>query len=336
MNPGSPRGRRSTGPRVREQTPPGSTALKLARAARDRADRVARLERLTPEAGTFRPGPWKDLSPTEVPLAGAASIEAARALLAKAGGSATLHEADNVALLCEREREASLADTTFLQRFYRVWRDRLESASIHVAEQGVIPIIMVGDSDRWRLLIQVAFGGDAAEHPDAVVIYPSTGTPPEMRPIVLVRPDSDATRQRANACVGLARAMLHLAGSPERAPTWLNEALPRVMADSFAPEARRDAEYRPAALAAVRTGFGFGPVLTGTYGEGVWAGDPARARAVSYLFARWLADQAAQPLLRYAESPRTSEGEPARFKRIFGMTLEEAAARATRWFQTND
>ncbi|MEY5061140.1 MAG: hypothetical protein RIS45_1061, partial [Planctomycetota bacterium] len=27
---------------------------------------------------------------------------------------------------------------------------------------------------------------------------------------------------------------------------------------------------------------------------------------------------------------------PARFKRIMGMSLDEAIARATKWFQTND
>jgi len=108
------------------------------------------------------------------------------------------------------------------------------------------------------------------------------------------------------------------------------------MADAFVPEAKRDADFRRTALAAVRRGPGFTPVLTTPYGEGLWATDPALARSVSYMFTRWLADNAPQQLLRYAEAPRTSEGEPARFKRIMGMSLDEAVARATQWFQTND
>ncbi|MEY2714783.1 MAG: hypothetical protein RIT24_1126 [Planctomycetota bacterium] len=266
----------------------------------------------------------------------AADLEAARALLAKTGGSATLHEAEHVALLTESGDEKYVADAAFLERFYRDWRDRFEEESISIAEQGLIPVVVVQDRDRWRLLVQIAFGGDSAQHMDAVTIYPASGTPSEQRPVVLVHPDSDPARQRSNACVGLARAMLHLAGSMERGPAWLNEGLPRSMADAFVPEAKRDADFRRTALVAVRNGPGFAPILTAPYGEGIWATDPALARSVSYLFTRWLADSAPQQLLRYAKAPRTSEGEPARFKRIMGMSLDEAAARATKWFQTND
>jgi len=35
---------------------------------------------------------------------------------------------------------------------------------------------------------------------------------------------------RYNASVGLARAVLHLAGSPERGPAWLNEGLAMMAA----------------------------------------------------------------------------------------------------------
>lgn len=310
--------------------------LKAARAAKAREERAERLARLTPEAGVFPSKPWSNLHSADVGAVGAASIEAARALLAKTGGSATLHEAEHIALLSESGDEKYVADAAFLERFYRDWRDRIEEVSVSVAEQGVIPVVIVQDRDRWRLLVQIAFGGDSAQHMDAVTIYPSTGTPSEQRPIVLVHPDSDPVRQRSNACVGLARAMLHLSGSMERGPAWLNEGLPRAMADTFVPEAKRDAEFRRTALTAVRKGMGFAPVLTAAYGEGVWASDPALARAVSYLFTRWLADGAPQQLLRYAEAPRTSEGEPARFKRIMGTSLDEAVARATKWFQTND
>jgi hypothetical protein len=313
-----------------------ASALKAARAAKMKSERAERLSRLTPEAGVFPSKPWQDLHSADVGAVGAASIEATRAILAKTGGSATLHEAEHIALLTESGDEKHVADAAFLERFYRDWRDRFEDVSIRIAEQGAIPVVIVQDRDRWRLLVQIAFGGDSAQHLDAVTIYPASGTPAEPRPIVLVHPDSDPVRQRSNACVGLARAMLHLASSMERGPAWLNEGLPRAMADVSVPEAKRDADFRRTALAAVRKGPGFAPVLAASYGEGIWASDPVLARALSYLFTRWLADGAPQQLLRYAEAPRTSEGETARFKRIMGMSLDEAVARATQWFQTND
>ena len=328
--------RAGASPERLEQVRREAADLKSARAARMKEERAERLARLTPEAGVFPSKPWQNLHSADVGAVGAASIEAARALLAKTGGSATLHEAEHVALLTESGDEKYVADAAFLERFYRDWRGRFEEVSISIAEQGLIPVVVVQDRDRWRLLVQIAFGGDSAEHMDAVTIYPASGTPSEQRPVVLVHPDSDPARQRSNACVGLARAMLHLAGSMERGPAWLNEGLPRAMSDAFVPEAKRDADFRRTALVAVRNGPGFAPILTAPYGEGIWATDPALARSVSYIFTRWLADNAPQQLLRYAKAPRTSEGEPARFKRIMGMSLDEAAARATKWFQTND
>jgi len=319
-----------------EQVKREAAELKAARAMRAKQERAERLTRLTPEAGVFPSKPWQNLHSADVGAVGSASIEAARALLAKTGGSATVHEAEHIALLTESGDEKYVADAALLERFYRNWRDRFEDVSISIAEQGVIPVVVVQDRDRWRLLVQIAFGGDSARHLDAVTIYPSSGTPAEQRPIVLVHPDSDPVRQRSNACVGLARALLHLAGNMERGPAWLNEGLPRAMADTFVPEAKRDAEFRRTALAAVRQGPGFAPVLGASYGDGIWESDPALARSVSYLFTRWLADNAPEKILRYAKAPRTSEGEPARFKRIMGMSLDEAIARATKWFQTND
>ena len=319
-----------------EQAKRDAVELKAQRAARAKADRAERLSRLTPEAGIFPSKPWQDVHSADIAAVGAATIESARGLLAKTGGSATLHEAEHVAVLAESGDERFVAEAAFLERFFRTWRDRFEEVSVQLSEQGIVPVVIVQDRDRWRLLVQIAFGGDAAQHADAVTIYPPSGTPSEQRPIVLVHPDSDPARQRANECVGLARAMLHLAGSAERPPAWLNEGLPRVMADSSVPEAKRDADFRRTALAVVRQGAGFGPVLAAGYGEAVWTSDQATAQAVSYLFTRWLADNAPQPLLRYAKAPRTSEGEQARFRRIFGMSIEDAVARATKWFQTND
>lgn len=313
-----------------------AAALKSAAAARAKEAEAARLSRLTPEAGPFPTKPWTNLHSADVEAITASTIEAARALLAKTGGSATLHEAEHISLLAESGDERFVADAAFLERFFRTWRDRFEEASVSIAEQGTIPVVVVNDRDRWRLLVQIAFGGDAAQHPDAVAIYPSSGTPAEQRPIVLVRPDSDPTRQRYNACVGLARAMLHLAGSAERPPAWLNEAFPKVMADSFVPEAKLDADFRASALATVRSGAGFAAVLGARYGDGVWATDPRIAQSLSYLFTRWLAENRLVPLIRYAKAPRTSEGEAARFKRVFGMSLDEANARACKWFATND
>lgn len=310
--------------------------LRKSRAARMRDEREQRLARLTPEAGAFSGKPWPSLHSQDVDAVSASTIEAARALLAKTGGSATLHETQHIALLVESGDEAFVKDAAAYERYFRELRDDFEEISIAVAEQGTIPVVIVSDSDRWRLLVQAAFGGDAAQHPDAVTIYPKTGDPAEQRPIVLVHPESDPARQRYNACTGIARAVMHLAGSPARCPAWLNESLPKILGDQAVPSANMDADFRKRALAAVRAGASFGPVLLANYGEGIWSQDPALAHSMSYLFARWLNEQAPARLLRYARGPRTSEGEPARFKRIFGMSMEDAAARASAWFQTND
>ena len=313
-----------------------AAGLAQVRKDRQRDARAAELARLTPEADAFSTRPWQNLHSADVDAASASTIEAARALLAKTGGSANLHETMHIALLLEADSEAAVKDAAFLERYFRSWRGKLEEIGIGIAEQGRIPVVVVADRDRWRLLVQTAFGGDAAQFPDAVTIYPRTGTPSEVRPIVLVHPDSDPNRQRYNAAVGVARAMLHLAGSAERPPAWLNESLPKVMAELAVPEAKMDADFRKPALAALRSGTGFAPVLNSAYGQGAWMRDPALAQSVSYVFTRWLADRSLGEVLRYAKGPRTSEGEPARFRRIFGMSGEDACARAAAWFATND
>lgn len=315
---------------------PAAAELTKLREAKRRDDEFARLARITPEAEAFPTRPWQSLHSADVEAAGASTIEAARALLAKTGGSANLHETQHVALLLESDSEAAVKDAAFLERFFREWRGRFEEIGLGIAEQGRIPVVIVSDRDRWRLLVQTAFGGDAAAFPDAVTIYPRSGVPAESRPIVLVRPDSDPNRQRYNAVVGLSRAMLHLVGSAERPPAWINEALPKIMAELAVPEAKMDGDFRRRALAAVRSGAGFAAVLDSAYGQGAWMRDPALAQSVSYLFTRWLADRSLASVLRYAKGPRTSEGEPARFRRIFGMSAEDAVARASSWFATND
>ena len=311
-------------------------ALRQSRAAAAESARAARVARSTPESAVFPSKPWPSLHSDDFNAVGAASIEEARALLARTGGSATLHESQHIALLAESGDNALVKDTAALERFFQHWRGEFEEASITVAAQGRIPVIVVQDRDRWRLLLQAAFGGDSDRHPDAVTIYPTTGLPAAARPIVLVHPDADPLRQRYNALVGVSRAVLHLAGSPARPPAWLNEALPKVMADRAVPEAKMDRLLRERGLAELRKGADFGSVLNSRYGEGLWEADPALAQSLSYIFARWISENAPQRLLRYAKAPRTSEPEDARFQRHFGMSLAEANARAVRWFQTND
>ena len=311
-------------------------ALAVARAKKLADDRAAAVARLTPEAAAFPTRPWPMLHSQDVESVSAAGIEAARALLARTGGSATLHETAHIALLAESGDQEFVRDAASLERQFRDWRLRFEQCTVNIAEQGMIPVVVVSDRDRWRLLLHAAFGGDAAQHPDAVTVYPSSGQPAEPRPIVLVRPDSDPMRQRYNASLGLARAVLHLAGSPERGPAWLNEGLPRLMATTAVPAAGMDAELRKRGLKALRGGAGFGAIVGARYGDAAWTADPELARSLSYLLTSWLDRQAPDALLRYAESPRTSEGEAARFKRHFGMTIDEACARASAWFATND
>ncbi len=313
-----------------------AAALAESRARRSAEERAERLARSTPEAAPFTNQPWKPLHSDDLDAIAAATLEEARALLGRTGGSATLHQTAHVTLLAESGDASLVRDVAALERFYRAWRATLEEASIPLSDQGRIPVILVSDRDRWRLLVQAAIGGDAARFPDALTIYPTIGIPAAPRPIVLVRPDADPIRQRSNAAVGLARAVLHLSGGPARPPAWLNEGLPRVMADRAVPEAKCDATLRTRGLAAIRAGGDFSPVLTARYGEGVWESDPELAKSLSYMLARWLEENALPALLRYAKEIRTSEPEEARFKRIFGMSVEDANGRATLWFRTND
>jgi len=311
-------------------------ALAIARARKLASEREAALARLTPEAAAFPSRPWPALHSQDLDAVGAATVEAARALLSRSGGSATLHETAHIALLAESGDDGFVREAATLERVFRDWRRRFEDCTVNIAEQGLIPVVVVSDRDRWRLLLHAAFGGDVAQHPDAVTVYPATGQPSEPRPIVLVRPDSDPMRRQYNATVGLARAVLHLAGSPERGPAWLNEGLPRVMATGAVPEAGMDRELRARGLKALRTGTSLASIVGARYGDPAWTSDPELARSLAYLFASWLDQQSPNALVRYAESPRTSEGEAARFRRCFGMTVEDAVARASAWYRTND
>ena len=311
-------------------------AIRASRSQRLMAEAAERVMRLTPEAAAFSGAPLPTLKPDEVAGVTAASVEAARALLAKAGGSATLHESDHIALLAESDDSALVQDAAALERFLRDWRVHLDEVGVTISEQGRIPVVYPSDGDRWRLLVLAAFGGDASKQGESVTIYPLIGDPPVARPIVIVKPEGDPSRRRYGACLGLARAILHLAGTTDRAPAWANEGLVRVMAERAAPAAAMDAALRKPALAALRSGLGFGPLLSAGYGDPVWTNDTELARAMSYVFVRWLADNSPDAVLRFVEGRRLNESTEQRFQRCFSMPSGEAAARAARWFQTND
>lgn len=319
-----------------EAIPARAEVLRAARADRRAARRLEELVRQSPEAAAFTDRNWTDLHSGDVESVSAATTEAARGILASAGGSASLHQTEHIALLAEGDSSANAKIAARLEVFFNHWKVQFSDASVRIAEQGAIPVVIVSDRDRWRMLVQVAFGGDASRHPDAVTIYPKTGEPAEHRPIVLVCPAKDASLLEYNACVGLARAMMHLADSQVRCPAWLNEALPKIMADSSQGAAGMDADFRKYALPAVRSGADFRVLLEARYGDPAWTRDPALAQSMAFMFARWIADNAPIRLIRYAEGPRTGESEADRFRRYFGMSMDEAAARATKWFQTND
>lgn len=319
-----------------EAIPSRADLLRAERAERREARRMEELLRQSPEAAAFTDRSWTDLHSGDVESVSVATTEAARGLLARAGGSASLHQTEHIALLAEGDSSANAKIAARLEVFFKQWKVQFSEASVRIAEQGVIPVVMVSDKDRWRMLVQVAFGGDASRHPDAVTIYPKTGEPAEHRPIVLVCPGKDASVLEYNACVGVARAMMHLADSQARCPAWLNEALPKIMADSFQGAAGMDADFRKYALPAVRSGADFRVLLEARYGDPAWTRDPALAQSMAFIFARWIADNSPLRLIRYAEGPRSSESEADRFRRYFGMSMDEAAARATKWFQTND
>lgn len=313
-----------------------AVALAKERNARSREMEAARLARLTPEAGSFPTQPLRPLHSHDVEAVSDATVEEARALLARAGGGGTLHQAERVALLVESGDHALVRDLVILERAFVEWRKRIEETGVAVSEQGLVPVVLAGDQDRWRLLVQSAFAGDAARFPDSVVVYPETGLPAAPRPIVLVNPAGDAVRVRYNAAVGLARAVLHVSGTPTRPPAWLNEGLPRAMAAGAVRIADMDTEVRKRGLAVLRSGGGFTAVIEAPYGSGVWESDPALAQSLSYLFSSWLLEQEPRRTMQYARGPRAAETEPERFQRVMGISLREAQARALRWYQVND
>jgi hypothetical protein len=113
------------------------------------------------------------------------------------------------------------------------------------------------------------------------------------------------------------------------------------MADVSTPKAGMDIALRRQALLLVRGAGSFAPVIASGYADPMWTGDPQQARAMSYLFVRWLWDIEPSRLLRFAKAtgawgaPNAATPE-ARFAKSFGMSAEAACARASKWFQTND
>lgn len=319
----------------------GETLAKT-RADEARQKAAAAAARSTPESAVFAMTAWTTPTPQVFGEMSARAVEAARAMLARAGGSATLHESANIAVLAESDDAAFAREAAALETVFAEWSERFASAGVTVAAQARIPVIFVSDQDRWRQLVTTAFGGDPAAHADSVTIYPAIGAPNAFpAAIVLVAPEGDRSRARYAATVGLARAILHYTDAPARGPAFLNEGLPRVMADVSTPKAGMDIALRREALAFIRGTGSFVPLVASQYADPMWTGDPQQARAVSYLFVRWLWDNEPSRLLRFAKATgawgaANTPTPEARFSRSFGMTVEAACARARKWFQTND
>ncbi|RLS92880.1 MAG: hypothetical protein DWI10_04730 [Planctomycetota bacterium] len=313
-----------------------AVVLKAARLERVRKTEAARLSALSPEAGVFAATAWIVLKPDEFAAASVEMLEAARALLSRAGSSGSLHETDHIALFAESGDDAFREIAASLEVFYDGWEKVLVGAGALIAPQGRIPVVIVNDRDRWRLIVAAAAGSEPQKYQDAIVVYPTTTTAAGARAMVLVAPNSDRSMQRYNASVGLARAMLHYSGSPQRGPAWLNEGLPRVMADVATPLASMDDTLRKPGLNWVRGGGTFLPLLASNYSDAAWTADATLARSLSYMFVRWMYDQNPRKLFQFAKVVAPSETIDVRFRKCFGVTLDSAAAQAARWFQTND
>ncbi|MFM7260406.1 MAG: hypothetical protein ACKO3W_07360 [bacterium] len=333
--------------------------LRAAREERARKAEVARLSAISPEAPPFPSTAWKELDPTAFDEASARNIEVARAMLAKAGASGTLHESPQIALLVESGDPAFRNDAAKLEAFYMRWSEDLGRVGAPVKPQGKIPVILAGDRDRWRLLVAAAGGIDPARYPDVLVLYPPDAAG-VAQPVVLVAPNSDRALQAYHASVGVARAMLHWARTAERGPPWLNEGLPRVMAEIQTPMAAMDESLRRDGLVAVRAGTSFRVVLESTYTDPMWTKDFGLAQSMSYMFVRWLYEKNPDQLLRFAKanvvipasqkSPPSSTPSstpasaasstplawPQRFERVYGSRVGAASSAAEKWFYTND
>jgi hypothetical protein len=321
---------------------------------RARAETAEFLARATPESGVFAQVPWTAPTDEVFKRRSDAVVEATRALLARAGGSATLHETEHVVVFVESDDEIYRREAAALEAVFAEWSGRLARSGAGVVPQARIPVVFVTERDRWRQLVVAAFGGDAEAHPESIAIYLSIGGSPAFEaPVVLVAPEGDRNRSRYAAFVGLSRAILHYTDAPARPPAFLNEGLPRVMADVSAPRAGMDAGLRAPALRAIRGGGSFVPLFAAGYADEPWRSDRALAQSLSYIFVRWLWDNDPDGLLRLAKGTGPWQGhdgkQPAaqggaqplepfatRFSRVFRMTPQAASDRARAWFRTND
>lgn len=312
-----------------------SEQLRAARETRQKKADEARLAAISPEASTFSKHAWKELPPDEFERASAENIERARAALAKAGTSATMHETPHVVLLSEHGDPAFRNDAGGLEYFYARWSDEFARAGAPIRLQGKVPVVLAADRDRWRLLAASVASTDPSRYPDVLVVYPASANG-DPRPLVLVAPNSDRALQLYHASVGLARALLHSAGAPERGPAWLNEGLPRVMAELQTPNAAMDEALRRDGLVAVRASTTFAPVLNSRYTDAMWTKDFGLAQSMSYMFVRWLYEQGGDRLIRFAKVTAPSDPWQERFAKVYGSGITAASAAAAKWFYTND
>ncbi len=318
-------------------------ALRKAREAREARERAARLAAASPEAAAFPATPWSAPARTAFDTSSAALVEHARGLLAKAGASGTLHESAAIALLAEGDGDAARTLAAFLERFAADWIGRFERAGVDVSPQARIVVVAPADRDRWRLLVAGAFGGDPERMGAGLAIYPAIVAGGDPLAVVLLEPEADASRRRWSAAVGVARAIAHYAGSPARGPAWLNEGLPRAMADLAVPEARMDLALRREGLAWIRAGGGFDALLAAGYADPPWSDRPALAQSLSYMFVRWLVERSPDRVLAFADTlaaAGAAQASPApwerRFARAFGASPAALASEARAWFTVND
>lgn len=307
-----------------------AAALRAGREERRKKASAAGLATATPEAGSFPSAPWAALSAADADKATAESIEEARALLAKAGASANLHQTAHVALLAESGDAVFAKEAAWLETVVEEWMKAFAAAGAPVVPQGKFVVVMMSDPDRWRVLAASAGAGDPARLGGGVTIYP-TG-----RPLVLLAPSADPATRRLEAARGVARAVLHSSVSPVRPAPWINEGLPMVMADVAVPAARLDATARVAGVRAIRAGVRLSTVLDADYASKAWTDERPLALSLSYVFTRWLYEQVGLRVVAYAKDLKAGESDEQRFERVFGSTRARAVAKAATWFQTND
>ncbi|MDI9404978.1 MAG: hypothetical protein QM516_14010 [Limnohabitans sp.] len=331
-----------------------ATQLVAARKSVDRAAKDAALESRSPEGHPFASTPWPTLDANAFERASATGLESARSLLAAAGTSSTMHEQTGIVVLAEQSADVHKEDAVELEGMFRTWAERFSQAGHNFSPQGRIPVVIAGSTESWRLMLATAASAHATNHAEVLVVYraPKDNPAGPLQAIVLVAPEGDHTLRRSSAAFGLARAMLHYATTAERSPGWLNEGLPRVMADVSFPKARVDITIRQRGLDVLRGGDSFAQIISAKPGSGIWqgGGDKNRAevaKSLCYLFARYLYEKNAIALVRVAKPPvpkptvpntgnATPEPFESRFRKAFGMTVEAAASQAQRWYQTND